>query len=112
MDIPIIDWEESTKLAGNNIDNAKEFLQLLAIDLKKEFLKMKQAYESKNNKELKYLLHKMQGALSYCSVPRLKAATKTLEDRLNNHKDTYELFQQFENELNEFFNYLTYRIDK
>lgn len=102
MDTTIINWEECIKLAGNNINNAKEFLKLLADNLKNELEHIKQAHQTKNTKELKNLIHKIQGALCYCSLPRLKSATIALEISLKNNQDYFKLFQLFEYELNQF----------
>ena len=97
MDLPIIDWELSHKLAGNNSNHAKEFLELLNKELKKELPQLK---KNLNNKaELKKRLHKLHGAISYSGLQRLKAAIIALENALKNNEDVVILFKQFEFEL-------------
>lgn len=105
MDHPVIDWDLSKRLAGNNLKNAKEFLALLAKDLLKELSDIKQSYELNNFEEIKTRIHKLQGALSYCGLPRLKLVTIALENALKKNTGIPTLMSQFEFEINQVIKY-------
>jgi two-component system, NarL family, sensor histidine kinase BarA len=98
----VIDWERSLQLAGNNILHAKEFLDLLANDLKYELIKIKKAYSNKNYHEITSLLHKLQGALCYCSAPRLKLVTSAFEKALKENINSQSQLHLFEFEIKQF----------
>lgn len=97
MDLPIIDWELSKKLAGNNLEQAKEFLELIVKELKKELPEIKKNVQDQT--ALKNRLHKLHGALSYTGLSRLKAATKALEDALKVSHHPAKQLEQFESEV-------------
>jgi HPt (histidine-containing phosphotransfer) domain-containing protein len=95
----IIDWEKSTKIAGNNLTAAKDFLLQLSKILPEDLLKITHAYSEKNLLEMQRLVHALHGALCYCSVPRLKNATMLLEKALQQKSaDIHLLFSQFKQE--------------
>jgi len=96
----IIDWAESTKIAGNNIEAAKEFIHLLAEHLTIELKIIHEAYVTNNFSTLKKQIHSLRGALCYCSVPRLKHATISFENALKtNSLHIADLYTQFKNEI-------------
>ncbi len=98
MNIPIIDWQLSIQLAGNNIHHAREFLQLLVNDLTEQ-LKIIRDHTTRNQIDLlKKALHKLLGGLSYSGALRLKAATTTFYNAVKNNEDTALTFLAFETE--------------
>ncbi|HEX2548698.1 MAG TPA: Hpt domain-containing protein [Gammaproteobacteria bacterium] len=100
MDELIIDWAESAKIAGNNLEAAKEFIHLLVDHLKKEKPHIQQTFDQHNFSELKKQLHSLRGALCYCSVPKLKSALIRLENAVKLHTpDITLLFSQFTSEI-------------
>ena len=62
-DLPIIDWEQSKKLAGNKKELAAEMLNMLVSTLSNEAAAITHAHEEKNYQELHKRLHKLHGAL-------------------------------------------------
>ena len=99
----IIDWELSTKLAGNKRHIAEELLNLLIKNLPGELAEMKKAYKNNDTEKLLLAIHKLRGALCYCGVPRLRNAILTLEMALRRNKESEieTLFAQFEFEVDE-----------
>lgn len=100
MEELIIDWEQSAKIAGNNLLAAKEFLALLCKNLLNDLQSIQLAYDENNLLDMKRQIHALHGALCYCSVPRLKNATIALEKALQiPGGDVPHLFSQFKNEI-------------
>lgn len=98
MENPIIDWQLSIQLAGNNINYAKEFLELLAKDVSKQ-LEIIRALVKHNQKEkLQNELHKLLGGLSYSGALRLKSATSDFHNAVKNNDNILLCFLRFETE--------------
>lgn len=97
-DLAIIDWEQSTKLAGGSLAHAKEFLTFLANDLGLQLTLIKQAHNSKNIDEIKRLLHRLRGGLSYCSTPRINAVVERMESEIDHYHDIKRSISEFEME--------------
>lgn len=95
MELPVIDWEISKKLAGNNLDHAKEYLSLLINELNKE-IPLILNYQDKN--ELQARLHKLRGALSYSGLEKLKKTVVLLEHALSNQQCIHSLLNQLKKE--------------
>jgi len=106
----IIDWKLSIQLAGNNIDHAKEFLQLLADELTKQ-LNIIRCHVNSDHKKLNNELHKLLGGLSYCGALRLKNATKAFYDAVKNDIDIAIVNLQFETEANLFIEYVNNKLN-
>lgn len=83
--LPIIDWDLSTKLAGNKREFAEEMLGLFVKDSHGEISTIKQLYLEQNYAELSRRVHRLHGALCYCGLPRLKRVVKQLETALRNN---------------------------
>jgi two-component system sensor histidine kinase BarA len=108
-DLPIIDWDLGTRLAGNNRQFAEEMLNLLTQTLPTELTQIKQAHLSRDYLLLQRLVHKLHGAICYCGVPRLKQAAVKLETALKTNKimEVTGLCAEFEEEINKVLrNYL------
>ena len=82
--LPIIDWEQAIKLAGNKKIFAEEMLMLLIKDLSNEITMLKKLNNEKKYNELLRKVHKLHGALCYCGLPRLKKIISGLENTLKN----------------------------
>ena len=83
--LPIIDWDLSLKLAGNQRALAEDMLNLLTRDLPTDLERIKLHHNQKDDKKLLQEIHKLHGAVSYCGLPRLKYILAQLESELKNH---------------------------
>lgn len=102
-DLPIFDPDYGVKMLGNE-SVAKEILNTVIEQFPAEMVKIHDAYNSQDWLRLESLVHKLHGALAYCGVPRLKAATSSLEEHIR--KDTPQnimeiarSFHAFQNEV-------------
>jgi two-component system, NarL family, sensor histidine kinase BarA len=82
---PIIDWDQSIKLAGNHKELAEEMLDLLIKSLSEDIARIKRVYKEQNYIELLRQVHKLHGALCYCGLPRIKTLVARLETELKNN---------------------------
>ncbi len=105
----VIDWELAITLAGNSREFAKKMFLLLVKDLPNELAGVKKEYAADNIKALKNRLHRLHGALCYCGATRLKNATATLRQALENkeYSQIPALLTQFELEVNELIKQVT-----
>ena len=83
--LPVIDWELSLKLAGNNRDLARDMLTLIYQRLPDDIAQIKAMHHERNTPQLIHHVHKLHGALCYCGLPRLKFLIAHLESDLKNH---------------------------
>jgi HPt (histidine-containing phosphotransfer) domain-containing protein len=98
MNNPIIDWPLSIQLAGNNMDHAKEFLELLTKDLSTQLEIIRAFVKHDKRDQLKKELHKLLGGLSYSGAIRLKSATSDFYHAAKNNENILLCFLQFETE--------------
>src|SRR5580658_3248260 len=100
--LPIIDWEQAVKVAGNNRALAEEMLNLLTRTLPSDLASIKQHHQDRHFPEMLRRVHKLHGALCYCGTPRLKMVVARLETALK--KDIMDgsasLLAQLETEVN------------
>jgi len=75
----VIDWELGQKLAGNNLELAKEMMKDLLGDLPNHLKAIQQAHQQNDLDALKGAVHHLHGALCYCGTPSLKEAARNLE---------------------------------
>lgn len=80
--LPIIDWEDSTRLAGHKKELARDMLNLLARDLPQEMDSIRNLHNDKKFPELLKTVHKLHGAVCYTGTPRLKTLLSALETAL------------------------------
>lgn len=80
--LPIIDWEDSARLAGHKKELANDMLNMLARDLPQELQTMQTLHQDKNYNDLLKAVHKLHGAVCYTGTPRLKTLLSTLETNL------------------------------
>lgn len=100
--LPIIDWELSTKLAGNKREFAEEMISLLVKNLTTELGVIEQFYANKKHMELLHRVHRLHGTLCYCGLPRLKTVVTQLESALKSNImiDLTSLLNQLDTEIN------------
>ena len=81
-DLPVIDWEMGMRLAGNQIDLARDMIFMLAQTLPDELTEIERLIANNQSDDLLKRVHKLHGAVAYCGTPRLKAVLATMESRL------------------------------
>jgi len=84
--LPCYDHEEAIKLAGGNAELAQELFQMLIAELPQYQEKIQTAQENNNIKDLKHFIHKVNGATSYCGVPKLRKAAVELESLIDHNE--------------------------
>lgn len=83
--LPVIDWELSTRLAGNRKDLADDLLTLLIQALPDDLKLINHLHQTQNYPELLQQVHKLHGAICYCGTPRIKTILASLETDLKNN---------------------------
>src|SRR3990167_11083825 len=78
-ELPIVNWDLGTKLAGNKREIAEELLALLINMLPTEMTEIDESFNQCDFVELQKRVHKLHGAVCYCGVPRLKQVLIKLE---------------------------------
>ncbi|EKD73777.1 MAG: Sensor protein [uncultured bacterium] len=100
--LPVLDWDLAKKLAGNQLDLAKEMLFILTRDLPQEVNHIMQLADDRQYTALYQAIHKLHGAVAYCGAPRLKKMLFLLE--VNFKKNEFErlpvLLHQLDTEVN------------
>lgn|SRR3990167_9988610 len=81
-ELPVINWELGTRLAGNKREIAEELLSILINNLEDEVTAIHELFNQYNNDELQKRVHRLHGAVCYCGVPRLKRVLIKLETAL------------------------------
>tara|TARA_R110000868_G_scaffold200324_1_gene447644 strand:+ start:158 stop:532 length:375 start_codon:yes stop_codon:yes gene_type:complete len=99
--MPIIDWEDSIRLAGHKKELAHDILNMLVKDLPSEVRLMQQLHQEKNFHDLVKTVHKLHGAVCYTGTPRLKTVLATLETQLKTNimNDSSLLLKQLDTEV-------------
>ena len=82
--LPIIDWDQGLRLAGNRKELAHEILGMLVSRLNEDLALIKELSENSDYSALKDQIHKLHGAVCYCGTPRLKTVLSVLETDLKN----------------------------
>jgi two-component system sensor histidine kinase BarA len=83
--LPVIDWDEATRLAGNNTNFAEEIITLLLKGIASDIQAIKKAFHSQDAEQFLFKVHKLHGAVCYCGMPRLKTILARLESDLKNN---------------------------
>ncbi len=81
---PVIDWQESMRLANNKLDLAEKIIAMYIESLPES--KTKILADRNNYKKLEMHLHKLSGASCYCGVPKIKEVISELETAIKYHK--------------------------
>lgn len=77
-DLVLIDWEKSIELADNDSDLATDILKLTSRSLPNDIQEIDAAFENNDEREIRRLLHKLEGGISYVKLPRLEHFTLAL----------------------------------
>jgi len=78
LELPLLDWDTSVALADGDAELAKDILKLTKQALPQDLAEISLAFERSDERELRRLLHKLEGGLSYAKFPRLEAITLSL----------------------------------
>jgi two-component system sensor histidine kinase BarA len=98
---PVFDRELALQRAGGSQDLAEELFSMLLRDLPDIRQRIDSAYVSNNIPLLIEVVHKLNGAATYCGVPALKAAAQLSETALKQGQlNSYDsLHKQLLNEI-------------
>lgn len=83
--LPVIDWELATKVAGNKVEIAEEILAFLMRNLREDIHAIKKEHRLEHFDEVLSKVHKLHGAICYSGLPRLKIVIAQLETDLKNN---------------------------
>ena len=83
----VIDPDLALERAGGNQELARELYQMLQNELPAYAAKIRQLYNDSDYALLHDVVHKLNGASTYCGVPALKEAASSLEDALKQQQD-------------------------
>lgn len=93
--MPVFDRELALQRAGGSQDLAEELFSMLLKDLPDFRKRIETAYSTNNVRLLLEIVHKLNGAATYCGVPALKAAAHQSETALKQGQhDTYPQLQK------------------
>jgi two-component system sensor histidine kinase BarA len=93
--IPVFDRELALQRAGGSQDLAEELFAMLLRDLPDLRQRIESAYTCNNIPALIEVVHKLNGAATYCGVPALKAAAQLSETALKQGQhETYGALQK------------------
>jgi two-component system sensor histidine kinase BarA len=100
--LPILDWELARKLAGNQMDLAKDMLAMLTSALPRDMHTINQLASQKKYPALQQQIHRLHGAVAYCGAPRLKQVLLRLDTEMKKNKldDLTTLLKQLNAEVN------------
>lgn len=106
--LPIIDWEDGTRLAGHQKELARDMINLLARDLPQDMQTIRHLHSEKKFSELLKSVHKLHGAVCYTGTPRLKTLLSTLETALKTNimDDSSTILRRLETEVGHLLDYL------
>ncbi|WP_343595397.1 ATP-binding protein [Acinetobacter sp.] len=79
IDLEILDWQLSLKLAANKEDLALDLLKMLVDSFKTELDEMQQLIELEDFPQLEHVLHRLYGATRYVGTPKLQQVTGEFE---------------------------------
>ena len=77
-ELTLLDWEKSVQLADNDPDLAKDILILTCRSLPRDLQEITAAYKNHDEREMRRLLHKLEGGISYAKFPKLEQAIHEL----------------------------------
>lgn len=85
-----IDTDLALERAGGNPDLAQDLYKMLQTELPAYSSNITQSFDSRDYASLQAVVHKLNGAATYCGVPALKEAASSLESDLKaNKEDNY-----------------------
>lgn len=81
-DLPVLDPEESLRLAAGKADLAADMLNMLLASLDEDRLIIAKARQSRDWTALRERVHRLHGASRYCGVPQLRETCRRCETLL------------------------------
>lgn len=78
----IVDWELGCRLAHGNRQLAEEMMNLLVTTLPRDAAAIVAAWDARDMPRLQDAVHRLNGAIRYCGVPRLHTAVEALESAI------------------------------
>jgi two-component system sensor histidine kinase BarA len=110
--LPIIDWTESLRLVGNQTKIAEDLLALLIKSLPNDLTNIKNLHHEKNYPGLLFAIHKLNGALCYCGLPRLNSLGRRLETQLKTNimDDLPSLIELLDIEVKQLIEHYSYQV--
>jgi len=99
--LPVIDWEQALRVAGNQELLAQDLMKALIKTLPADAAEIKKLGEEQNYSELLKKVHKLHGALCYSGFSRLKSVVLLLETDLKNNimVNLTSVLQKFDSEV-------------
>lgn len=96
----IFDIQQTIISANGNTTLAKDLFKMLLDDIDIRYQQIQSSFKENNYQVLAEHAHKLYGATAYCIVPRLREATRLLDEALSANELT-QLEQLVSNVLNE-----------
>lgn len=93
----LIDWDKSVALADHDPELARDILILTERSLPNDIKEITAAYKENDEREMRRLLHKLEGGISYAKFPKLEKATLAFHKAI--HEDETEQFEMLHQEL-------------
>lgn len=95
--LSLIDWDKSVALADHDPELALDILILTERSLPNDIKEITAAYQENDEREMRRLLHKLEGGISYAKFPKLEKATLAFHKAI--HEDETEQFEVLHAEL-------------
>jgi HPt (histidine-containing phosphotransfer) domain-containing protein len=102
MKADILNWTETLILCNNNKDLALELIEMLKADLPMQKQIILDAYDRKDTRMLRDIVHQILGSCSYISLPQLKQAATAMHDAIHQQqkdlsKERIQLIEAIDN---------------
>lgn len=91
---PVVDVEESIRLAAGKPDLAEELFSMLLEQLKPDQETIRQRWTEEDYESVLECVHKLHGATRYCGVPELREASEQFETALKRHSDDMDSLRE------------------
>jgi len=78
----VVDWELGVRLAHGNRKLAEEMMTLLVSSLPRDAAAIMAAWNAHDQEQLRGAVHRLNGAIRYCGVPRLHRSVEQLESSI------------------------------
>ncbi|MFC4258344.1 ATP-binding protein [Marinobacter lacisalsi] len=91
---PVVDVEESVRLAAGKADLAEELFSMLLEQLKPDQETIRARWEAEDYDTVLECVHKLHGATRYCGVPELRDASEQFETALKRRSDDMDTLRK------------------
>ena len=109
--LPDYDDDQGKQLAGGNQQLATELFDMLIKELPDHRERIIKAKQTGSISDLKYTVHKLHGATSYCGIPALRQSARQLEDIIDN-RESERIDAAYEKVLNDIDRLLAYHANR